>query len=317
LNKELILIDWGSTNFRALHLDDDGQVMDKLNNAKGISKISRDEMPILLNELVDKWHCSNIYACGMVGSSVGWQEVPYVACPATIHDIASAAKPVDFSGIQVKVIPGLKYQNEQGNWDVMRGEELQAVGWLMSQKREEGSTDICLMPGTHSKWVEIKDESINSFFTSMTGEIFATLKTHGLLRHHVTEDALPDEHFIEGVDAGLSQEGLGRKLFSIRGNCLLNGMTAAHASGFASGLLIGAEIADALLMYPNIKKSSRVNIIAAPELANLYAVALQHVNLESIVFDSHSICSSGFKAINELRNELINIDEVRGAQHEK
>ena len=73
----------------------------------------------------------------------------------------------------------------------MRGEETQILGCGV-----EGT--ICL-PGTHSKWVEVKNGRIERFSTAMTGEVYAVLKQHSILGR-MMEEGTPDAGaFAEGV----------------------------------------------------------------------------------------------------------------------
>ena len=59
----------------------------------------------------------------------------------------------------------------------MRGEETQIAGLLAHlAKSQDGITSkkqvICL-PGTHTKWVEVRNGVIERFVTTMTGEMFS------------------------------------------------------------------------------------------------------------------------------------------------
>ena len=49
---------------------------------------------------------------------------------------------------------------------------------------------ICL-PGTHSKWVEVRNARIERFSTHMTGEVYAVLKQHSILGR-MMEEGKPD-----------------------------------------------------------------------------------------------------------------------------
>ena len=76
--------------------------------------------------------------------------------------------------------------------DVMRGEETQLAG--IFPLYSAGRHLIC-MPGTHSKWVEAKDGVVTGFATYLTGELFAVLSKHSILRHSLGENppaATPD-----------------------------------------------------------------------------------------------------------------------------
>jgi 2-dehydro-3-deoxygalactonokinase len=61
----------------------------------------------------------------------------------------------------------------------MRGEEVQFLGAV-----EAGLVPgdaLLVQPGTHCKWAEMAGGRVAGFTTAMTGELFALLRTHGLL----------------------------------------------------------------------------------------------------------------------------------------
>ena len=59
-----------------------------------------------------------------------------------------------------------------------------------------------MLPGTHTKWVIVRDGRVTDFFTSMSGEIFDRLTAQGLLASIVDGEARPGQAFDDGVAAG-------------------------------------------------------------------------------------------------------------------
>ena len=47
------------------------------------------------------------FLAGMVGSTIGWKEVPYLRCPARPQAIAGAALRFDAGGRAIAILPGL------------------------------------------------------------------------------------------------------------------------------------------------------------------------------------------------------------------
>ena len=88
--------------------------------------------------------------------------------PAGPDELAAALLPFRRLTRPVLIVPGVDCRGADGTYDVMRGEETQAIGI--------GVRDglVCL-PGTHSKWVEIADGRIDRFATFVTGELYAAL----------------------------------------------------------------------------------------------------------------------------------------------
>jgi len=200
-----------------------------------------------------------VIACGMVGSRQGWTEAAYTAvpCPPLASDLTPA-------GPRCHIIPGLK---QTAPADVMRGEETQIAGFLALNPKWDGV--ICL-PGTHTKWVHVSADEVVSFQTLMTGDLFAAITGHTVLRHSCAQ-GWDDAGFIKGVEDAISRpEKLAARLFSLRAEGLLNDLPNAVARARLSGLLIGAELAATKPYW----LGQQIAVIGAGTLARLYVSAL-------------------------------------------
>ncbi len=157
---------------------------------------------------------------------------------------------------------------EAAVFDVMRGEETQVFGALAFSGRD----GLYLLPGTHSKWAEVASDRIVTFRTFMTGEVFAALKGHTILGR-LMRDGPPDAAgFERGVREGAQLGGAGsllNRLFATRTYNLTGQMADTALSDYLSGLLIGAEIAEATQ-----RAEVAVTIVASPALAARYREAL-------------------------------------------
>src|SRR5690606_738193 len=103
-----------------------------------------------------------------------------VPCPAGVAELARGMHRVDWGGGSTAwIVPGVSCRDEHGIPDVMRGEEVQALGALPGL---DPSTEWLCLPGTHNKWVRIQDGRIASFTTHMTGEWFALAKAQSAWR---------------------------------------------------------------------------------------------------------------------------------------
>lgn len=61
----------------------------------------------------------------------------------------------------------------------MRGEEVQVLGAIVAGLAPADA--LFAQPGTHNKWVHTQGGRIADFATTMTGELFALVKGHGIL----------------------------------------------------------------------------------------------------------------------------------------
>ncbi|MFN4203184.1 MAG: 2-dehydro-3-deoxygalactonokinase, partial [Tabrizicola sp.] len=214
-----------------------------------------------------------VVACGMVGSRQGWCEAPYRAVPCPPVDRAALVKaPTTDPRLTVWIAPGLKQAQPA---DVMRGEETQIAGALRLMPGYDGV--ICL-PGTHSKWVHVSAGEVVSFQTFMTGELFALLSGASVLRHGMQTEGWDEAAFESGVADAISRpERIAARLFTIRAEGLIAGLTPDSARARLSGLLIGTELAAARPYW----LGQRVTLVAAERISAAYARALAAQGVEA------------------------------------
>lgn len=262
-----IAVDWGTSNLRAWAMGPEG-VLAEVTSDEGMGKLSREGFEPALLRLIGPWLAGKppVVACGMVGSRQGWCEAPYRTVPcAPLDRAALVAAPVTDARLKVSIAPGLKQVSPA---DVMRGEETQIAGALRLMPGYDG---VLCLPGTHSKWVHISAGEVVSFQTFMTGEMFALLSEASVLRHGMQGGGWDDAAFDVAVSDALSKpEKLGARLFSLRAEGLIAGLSPQAARARLSGLLIGTELAAAKPYW----LGQRVTLIGAEKLSAAYARAL-------------------------------------------
>lgn len=278
----LLGIDWGTTNRRAYLLAPDGMLLRRHDDDNGILKVGAGNFEASLGALLAtlELDAADVLMSGMVGSRNGWHQVPYLdtahplaELPDALIDIASP-----FAGVQCRIVPGYQAVDAYGTPDVMRGEETQIFGALNDAEADAWY----LLPGTHSKWVQVKQGRIAEIMTFMTGELFALLSTHGTLASLASNDATLPQAFEAGLQAA-QRSGFTHAAFGCRALVVTDSMPAAHASSYLSGLLIGAELAAIRQKGQNAGDYPRgaVQIIGSPKLAARYAEALRLFDMPS------------------------------------
>lgn len=294
----LIGLNWGSSQFRAYLMTSTGDLLDEMNSAKGITKCSRDEMVDIVSGVTSRWGSGlAIYASGMIGSNIGWTEAPYVTCPLSIAGFSQNLTPTNMGGTQVQIVPGLCCERSDGSPDILRGEEVEILGLMRNKTWVSHKSHFILLPGTHSKWVRVKDRRITDFMTSMSGEIYDRMTAQGLLSSIVEGPSVESPEFYDGLRRGMTgPEGMGAMLFQTRARVIRGKLHKGGASSYLRGLLIGSEISGALALYPEISDSD-LALVGAPDVCNLYRAALSELNIACTVFDSKRACISGFNAI--------------------
>lgn len=274
-----LAVDWGTTN-RRVFLIEGGAVLRTERDHRGVTAVSDfageaagirarfGDVPMLM--------------AGMVGSRIGWREAPYVPVPAGIGELAASLLRID---ARTAIVPGVSNASPP---DVMRGEEVQLLGAV-----EAGTVPrdaLVVQPGTHCKWAEMEDGRIAGFKTAMTGELFALLRAHSLLAGQLGGEAKPGAAFDEGVAEGRRRD-LAASLFGIRAAGLLGGRE--DAASYASGLLIGADVAARL----ESSRHDMIHILADPLLGQLYARAIEAHGRAARLADSHDAFVAGIVAI--------------------
>jgi 2-dehydro-3-deoxygalactonokinase len=279
--------DWGTTNLRLYLCDEGGKVLDELAGPGAASLGGR--FPAVFGSLLAPWRQRHgqvpAVLCGMVGSTIGWTSVPYVACPARPEQIARACTPLE--GGAVQLVPGLSCRNRFDAPDVMRGEETQILGALhLEPKLRKGGHLLCL-PGTHTKWTVLDRGSVAEFLTAPTGELFALLGEHSVLLPRASPAvAATDAAFAEGLEQSerFAHAQLLHRLFECRSRRLAGELAETAAAAFLSGLLVASDVRGALRAFEGLGAEPLVQLIGAPQLTALYAAALAGRG-----FASHSI----------------------------
>ena len=269
--------DWGTTHLRLFLCDSDGLVLDSTEGA-GAAEASGRFADILEGSLAPwRQHHGALptVLCGMVGSSIGWIQTPYVPCPAEPKQLADAC--VSLCGGSVHIVPGMSCRNRFNAPDFMRGEETQIFGALETDPQLRRGNHLLCLPGTHTKWVVLKNGTVSEFLTAPTGELFALLRDHSVLVGNLAgETAVGGIAFEQGLAQFTSfpQAQLLHRLFECRSRRLSGELTPQAAASYLSGLLIASDISGALRLLSDEVGAGGVHLIGSPDLTQLYAAGL-------------------------------------------
>jgi 2-dehydro-3-deoxygalactonokinase len=285
--------DWGTTNLRAWVIGEDGKVIRSRDFPLGVSKLApgeaarrfRDEVrPGLVAE-----HIPAIL-CGMIGSTLGWAVADYLPCPVGLDALRAGLLTVDR---EVRIVPGLRTEGRFGASDVMRGEETQLLGWLQADPSRRRGRKVVCHPGTHAKWALLEEGRVVDFMTSMTGELFAVLAKHSVLR----TDAPPsdDAAFDEGVAAAGDGGALQSRLFSVRTRIVADGAAPDSSAAYLSGLLIGADVVSAPRTLG--VEGEPVAVLGEAHLCRAYQRALRAAGVEAEIHDGDAAALAGLSAL--------------------
>ncbi len=279
-----LAVDWGTTNRRVFRIEN-GAVAATERDARGVTSVAPGDFVDEVARIRGRFGDLPILLAGMVGSTIGWRDVPYVAAPA---DLAALAQGLAWIDARTAIVPGVSVLTDV-KADVMRGEEVQFLGAVAAGLVPRDA--LLCQPGTHCKWARVESGVIVDFTTAMTGEVFALLRRHGLLASQLQAEVTPGAAFRDGVATGRGGD-LAAALFGIRAAKLLGVRDDADAASYASGLLIGSDVAARLAGAPGA-----VHILADAGLAELYSIAVTAHGGTAHIVDSHAAFVAGVVAL--------------------
>lgn len=306
-NAAFIAGDWGTTHLRLYLCGRQGSVLES-KTGQGIGSV-RGNVEGTFSDLVEDWESSHgklpAVLCGMVGSTIGWREVPYVACPARLDSIAAKSLRFESGGRMIAIAPGLFCQNRLQAPDMMRGEETQILGALRSDPSLAAGRHLLCMPGTHTKWVSLKDGVVEQFQTALAGELFDILRRYSIL---VNDDSMTQiaggGEFAQALDQTrmFPDAGLVHLLFEVRSRQLRGELKRQEAAAYLSGLIIGQDVSGAKRLFraelPDVRQ---VVVIGSSKLGELYAQALEVHDFVPRHIDGEIASLGGLKALHDVQ----------------
>lgn len=282
-----IAVDWGTTNRRAWLIDREKGALESYADDQGLLSIPTGGFEVSAREVRRKFGEWPMLLAGMVGSDKGWHQVPYISCPADLTALADGIYWLHRGAIGI--VPGVCQTDGQA--DVMRGEEVQAIGAVALGA--VGPDGLICHPGTHSKWVRMQAGRISGFHTMMTGEIFSLLRTESVLSSQMQGEPVANTSFDRGLEQALDGAPLLSALFQIRAEQMVSKRQLDGAS-FASGLLIGCDVRAGLA---TARPDDAIAIIGNRELSELYARAIERVGYRSHIVNDGDAFVAGMRAI--------------------
>lgn len=270
----------------------------KLKNAlkKAIFEVL-DNNNLKLNEVIE------ILASGMITSNMGLIEVPHLLGPVGIEELANGMVShyiPDVVDKEIWFVPGFKNNIREvtlenyEDMDIMRGEEVEAIGLL--ERLNVKVESLIILPGSHSKFVSINNEGkITGCLTSLAGELVSAITNNtiiaGSLEHSLASE-FNHKMVVEGYRNG-SKCGLNRTIFSVR---IIDQFTNLSANDKAN-FLLGTVLSDDLKA---IKNSS----------------ALEISSESNVIIAGKYILKNSFKAIIEEDRYFENVEVVSNEQME-
>jgi 2-dehydro-3-deoxygalactonokinase len=292
-----ISCDWGTSNFRLRLVEKSSMhVLAELESENGIGRMHTEwkekhihtnepKESFLLNFLAGKVKALNessqvgqstpIVISGMASSTVGIRELGYATLPYPVSGSTAITEWISAAGATEN--PVLLVSGVRADADVIRGEETQLTGLVELIDIDKSRKNLFILPGTHSKHIEVVNEAMTHFKTYMTGELFALISKQSILANSVVANKAIDVNdaqykaFRKGVRFSIENNVL-NTLFTVRTNQLFKQLDAEENYFYLSGLLIGAE-----LSAIKTTNNDQIVVAAAEGLVNLYRAALEEL----------------------------------------
>jgi 2-dehydro-3-deoxygalactonokinase len=175
----------------------------------------------------------------------------------------------------------------------MRGEEVQVFGLPLIT---DSDNMHIVLPGTHSKHVDIKSGAISSFSTFFTGELYALLSHYSSVKPPLPAQEIVDKNgFLKGV-ARTANGALLNDIFSARALRLFGELADHEVADYLSGILIGNEL------HSSVHKN--IYLVGGTSLCARYALAAQELKIETHTFSGNTSFLNGIaRIIKEIESE--------------
>jgi 2-dehydro-3-deoxygalactonokinase len=290
VSESLIAIEWGTTQMRARLLRRDGETLDTQVETVRLADLGREGIVEHVARLRARWPHPRgpLLLSGMIGSAMGWEEIARVDCPAGPDAIADGAVAGRIGNHAVIFLPGLACEQRFGDPDVLRGEEVAAIGAL---EQSGGRAGLFLsVPGMHGKWLAHDGAQIMQFHTSMTVELYRVLAERSVLAPLMAAEPSEGAAFRAGVARGGEGGGLARLLFAARSNVQAGRMPAGDAASFLWGVMIGSDVRENIPLAPG----TACLVAGAPMVAPLFTAAIRQLGGTAELGDSDGLTAAGF-----------------------
>ncbi len=291
--KRYITVDGGTTNTR-VSLVENRKILETVRVPIG-ARAGMDDpaaLPVALRKAVssllhahglEEGDITRILASGMITSEFGLCPLPHLVSPAGIAELHATMHEVllpEISSIPFVFVRGIKTVGEGlADTDMMRGEEAELMGLI----RENAPESLYILPGSHSKLIEVdKTGRISRFATMLTGEMIAALSQGTILKDAVDLSLreFDSEYLIQGCRYA-REKGLNEALFKVRILKNLFGVQPGKVYSFFLGAVLASEI-QAIITSP----VERVVIGGKAQIKKATAVLLSALSLKEIVVAS-------------------------------
>jgi len=294
----VILADWGNSSGRLYCVRGLSSTPVILDERRVSGAKDTDDCPGLFSDIATTWMKSygvkRAFFTGGVTSNIGWTTTGYAPAPSRISDVQHTSLTTDY-GLRYTFLSGTSIaEGPHGYFDTVRGEDMQAFGWMALTGR---ATGVLCAPGTHTKWLTVKDGAITSILTGITGESFEVFNSHSMLTRGSENPSHETPEFQRGLDAMMRtpRPALTQMLISVRTLQISQEMTATRSADYLSGLLTGENCVAAHDLLPE----GPIHIIGDGSAAERYARGLTASGRAVEIHHGQACVIAGLQAVRQ------------------
>ncbi|TDF34446.1 2-dehydro-3-deoxygalactonokinase [Alteromonadaceae bacterium M269] len=287
-----LVIDWGTTNFRAFAMSATHELIKTKALNLGLLMVDPGKFGETLELVLESWlpdyRDLPVYMAGMVGSAKGWFNVDYVKTAAASDNLVGKAFSFRLPwGPKAFIMPGVCHQNKEHNYDVMRGEEVQLFGL----SKLLGKADFkAVLPGTHSKHAWVENSKITRLSSYLTGEFYSLLIDYSVLGKGISaSESFQESAFLKGLDDSVGA-ALTNQVFGAWTYRLFEKLDEKQVPDYLSGMLIGYEL-------QHLSKGSDLYLIGGNELCKRYSRACSYFDINNTTAQGNECFLAGMSTL--------------------
>ncbi len=263
----IITIDGGTTNTRCILWDNSGAMLYEERRQVGVRDTAIDgnnqklrfAVKECIEALLKSGKCGygdivKIVASGMLTSELGLFEVPHLAAPAGISELAASLVTARLDGIcpvPISFVPGIKNRVKEIDsqsfeaMDIMRGEEVESIAII--DRCFSGRPMLIVLPGSHNKFVAVNAKGqIAGCLSTISGELLEAVTNHTILaksvrRRFAGETDYSRDWMLTGY-RNAKKVGLGRACFSGRILNLFGEKSGASIASYILGAVLQGDV---------------------------------------------------------------------------
>ncbi len=307
-----ITIDGGTTNTR-VSLVDNRKIIETKKLSIGAGNCTNGNAPLkdairdailtlIKDNGINDTDIKSILASGMITSEYGLCPLEHIKAPAGLKELHEAMYNIEIPEISPIPFAFVRGVKEMGGsldaTDIMRGEETEVMGII----DKGGDNAIFVLPGSHSKLIQVKSGRITSFSTMMTGEMLKALSENTILKSSVSFDGTTviDKNLFDGYEYA-SKHGINEALFKCRVLHTIYKSNRDEIYSFYMGAVLCDEIKAIIA-----SDAQRVILGGNNAIKNTMAVLLKKYSDKEIIVlnDTEVALSTVLGAIRIYENEL-------------